>query len=253
MRHLPLRAAILTVALLTLLTAVPTATATGPAARGVDIAPPEVGSCHDLTYDEGWKNADPDPAVDCATDHTSVTVKVVSFDKTPDWNDTAALSSVFETPCRRALLGFFDGKAKALKASAYDLWWFEPTKAQRDAGAKWIRCDVALAAGEHLSPFPTDGDPELGSLPLDDSVARCERSKSHDYFMTACSASHAYRATEILKYPSDAYPGLRRLRTWTYRKCDARLGRSLGRYSIPSRAHWRIGIPYSLCYKTTTS
>lgn len=253
MRHTILRAATLAAALLAVLTTLPAASA-GPAARGtVDITPPEVGSCHDLTYDEAWNFADPDPAVDCTTEHTSVTLKVVTFDKTPDWNDDDALADIYYPPCERALLRLFDGKAKALAASAFDFWWFGPTKAQRDAGAKWVRCDVALAAGARFVPLPTDGDPELGSLPLDDSVARCRRRKSHETFPTACSASHAYRATEILKYPSETYPGVPRIKQWTYRKCDARLGRSFGYYSWPGRVRWRIGIPYSLCYKTTTN
>ncbi|HWJ83018.1 MAG TPA: septum formation family protein [Nocardioides sp.] len=251
LRTVMLVAAVLS-ALLTLL-GVTTNASADPVARGVDITPPAIGTCHDLTYDEAWKPSDTDPAVDCSTSHTTVTVKVVTFAKTPDWSDGDALYRRYDAACHRGILDLFAGKAKALQASAYGLWIFFPTKAQRDAGAKWIRCDAALTAGETLAPLPTDGAPTLDALPLDDGVARCRRSKSSDYFATACSKAHSYRATEILKYPSATYPGLRRMKAWANRKCYARLGRSFGYYEWPTRAHWAVGLRYSLCFKTTTS
>jgi hypothetical protein len=221
--------------------------------RGVDTTPAAVGTCHALTFKEGFHAADPDPAVDCATAHTTVTVKVVALPDSVDWGDAAALSAALDGPCEKAKLKLFDGNARSVQMSAYDIWWFEPTKAQKAAGARWIRCDVALTAGETLRPLPTDGDPQLGQLPLDDRVARCRRGKAANYYPTACDKKHAYRAAVALKHPGAAYPGLHRMVAWTHRRCTAKLGRSFGYYQTPTRVHWKVGERYTICFKKTTS
>jgi hypothetical protein len=157
-----------------LLAAVTTATVLAPATSshaGVDVTPPAVGSCHELTLKEG--PSDPDPAVRCTERHTSVTTRIVRFRNAPDWGNIDRLLARIETPCNKGRLALFDGHAKPLQMSAYVEFFFIPTKAQRDAGAKWVRCDVALAGGRSLRALPTDRDPALGRLPLPDRLARC--------------------------------------------------------------------------------
>jgi hypothetical protein len=246
-----MRAAILVAATLSALLSVPAASASAPAARGVDITPPAAGSCHDLTFDEGMGSSDPDPAVDCAAAHTSITLAVVTFGKAPDWGDSEAIYRRIDGPCSRALATMFAGHIKALQASAYGPWTFYPTKAQRDAGAKWVRCDVALVNGSTMLQLPTDGDPTVGRLPLDDSIARCRRGRSQGAFVTGCAGTHAYRMTDMFKHKGSAYPGYKKLQRWTYRRCHARLGRSLGLYEFPTPGQWSAHLRYSLCLKKT--
>ena len=245
-------AAVLPPALSTLLVAPGSASA--EATRGgVDITPPAVGSCHAMTFDEAMAYADPDPAVDCTTAHTSVTVKVVTFTGQPDWTDGDALYRQYGAPCSRAELALVGGKAKALQMSAYDFWVFFPTKAQRDAGANWVRCDVLLPVGKTLTSLPTDGDPELGAPPLADDLARCKAGKARSYLVTACSGPHAFRATTFLKHRGTAYPGRERLSRWTNRRCWTELGHRFGYYTIPNAQRWRAGLRYSICFTTTKS
>ena len=227
--------------------------ATSPARAGVDTTPPAVGSCHELTWDNADDLADPDPAVPCTDRHTSVTTKVVTFANTPDWTDEDVILAIARRQCTPANLAFFSDNARAYQLSTYSSWFFIPTKAQRDAGASWMRCDVTLYGYYSLKPLPTDGDPELGPLPLDDKIARCRKGKRSAYNVSSCDKPHQFHATHGVKYPSDGYPGDRRLQRWTHRKCDDKLGRSFGYYEWPSRSLWKLGLVYSVCYKTTTS
>ena len=240
-------AAVLAAALSTLLGAPASTASVSP--RGVDITAPAVGSCHALTYAEAQGQADPDPAVACTDAHTSMTTKVITFASTPDWSSDAVFHQV-SAKCERAKIDYF-GDTKTLELSMYFTYFFYPTKAQRDAGANWARCDLALNGKAGLQPLPTDGDPALGSLPLPDKVAKCRQGKAAKYAVVSCDHGHRYRATTALKHPGSAYPGLRKVVSWTVDRCRASLGRSFGYYAAPTHLQWRIGYRYSICYKTT--
>jgi len=228
-------------------------TTPAPARAGeVDITPPAVGSCHDISSGEVADVSDPDPAVDCALRHQSVTVAVVEL-QDPDWSDGDAVWAAAATPCARASLALFENQAKALQMSAYTRLYFFPTKAQRDAGASWVRCDVALLAATYPKPLPTDGDPVLGPLPLADNVARCRGTKGNEYVVVMCKHAHAFRATHAVKYAGDSYPGQHRMIRWTIRRCSDKLGRSFGFYEAAPREKWRAGLRYSICFKKTSN
>lgn len=245
---LRLGAAVLVAALIPL-TAV---TTSSPASAGVDTTPPEVGSCHALSYDQAFDKADPNPAVPCTERHTSVTTKVVMFAEAPDWSDLAALVRVAGRHCTRANLAFFGNNVRAYQLSTYISWFFIPTRAQREAGASWMRCDLTLYGYRSLKPLPTDGDPALGALPLDNKVARCRKGKRNDYDVTSCDRAHQFHATHAVKYPGADYPGDKRMVRWTIRTCSERLGRSFGYWTRATRSGWKHGLRYSVCYKTTT-
>lgn len=239
-------------ALLTLGGVATAASAAGPAARGVDITPPVVDSCHALTYDEAMTEADPDPAVACSDAHTSVTTKVITLDASPDWSSEALMKQV-SVQCERSTIDYFHNATKALQLSTYSGYFFYPTKAQREAGATWARCDVALYGKNNLKPLPTDGRPALDPLPLADGIAKCRMGKAADYSVVSCDHAHRYHATTAVKHPGSTYPGLKRLMKWTDAHCASELGRSFGYYWAPSAFLWRAGLRYSLCYKTSTS
>jgi hypothetical protein len=197
-------------------------------------------------------DSDPDPAVECSAPHTSVTVGVAELEDAPDWHDYGALWQRVNSKCMKGELDLLGEHPKVVQSSAYSMWLFIPSKAQRQAGAKWVRCDIALAKGTSLRPLATDGPPELGSLPLDDDLALCRRGKAQRYLVVACSGAHALRAIPLIRRPG-AYPGDHRMELWTQRHCVAKLGRRLGFYEWPTRTSWRLGERYSTCFKTTTS
>lgn len=231
-------------------------TATAPASAGpeVDITPPAVGSCHDLTIDEAIKWVEPDEPVDCTTRHTTVTHHVIQFEEAPDWEDMQTLSDTVTPACLSAMRPYLGGTQKALEMSAYVYTWYLPTKAQREAGANWVRCDLAVIGRGELRQLPTDGPPTLGDLPLEDDIARCRYRYRGDgeYYVTACALAHAYRAKYAVRFPEGAYPGLRSMRKFALRECADRLPNQGFYWEVPVRIEWRAGWRYAICYKSTS-
>ena len=191
-----------------LATAIPLTTlaAPSPARAGVDTDPPAVGSCHDLTYQEAYRASDPDPAVGCAGRHTTVTVASIELAEAPDdWEDPRTYpDSVWRTCNEQFEIALGDNK-KLIRRSAHSYFWFSPTRVQREEGALWVRCDIALLGGDRLLPLPQQL--RLGGLPLPDGRAKCRQGKSADYAYTACSRPHQFRAKLSIKYPQSSFPG----------------------------------------------
>jgi hypothetical protein len=214
---------------------------------------PAVGSCHALTGKELQKAADPDRAVSCDDPHTSLTVKVITFTTAPDWGNLARLAKRITTPCYRALIGRSGGNAKTLRMSAYSLAWFIPTSAQRDAGAKWVRCDLYLAGGSKLLPLPANDSIALGALPLSDRFAKCRAGKRGGYAVTSCSRGHAFRAKIAIKYPHSSYPGPRAANRFALRKCRARLDGAFYYEAVLSKQSWKAGFRHAICLPRTSA
>lgn len=244
---LRLGAAVLAVVLIPL-----TATTTSPAHAGVDITPPEVGSCHAYTMEQGAGASDTTPVVDCAETHTALTVAVAEFDPATDWNSPAVLNRAVLNQCYPAFFDTLGGNLKVIRRSAYLLYLFIPTKAQRDAGAAWLRCDVALHGGTRLVPL--QDDLALGGLPLPDSVAKCRAGEDGDYALTVCSRAHRYRATHSIRYPHSSWPGAEASQRFALRKCREVFPRSAFYYEyVVSRYYWRVGYRHVVCLKKTSS
>jgi hypothetical protein len=243
-------AAVLAAALSTLFVA-PAVAPADAAPIGRLVADPVAGDCHALTYDESMKGSDPDPTVPCTDAHTSITVKVVQLTN-PDWSDMNEVGRQITAPCRKAWFEELGGVKKA-SLSAYGLFWFVPTKAQRDAGASWVRCDAALYGSKSLLPLPSGTDISLGSLPLSDKLARCRAGKRADYRMLSCSKGHAFHATLALKYPGSSFPGERAAARWALRHCRAHISTAFYYEAVPSKASWKQGYRYAVCLPKTRS
>lgn len=239
---LRLGAAVLLAALVPL-TAV---TAPSPATAGVDTTPPAVGSCHDLTLEEAYAESDPDPAVPCSARHTSATVATVELDEAPaDWGDPASYPRSVWRTCHEAFHVALGNNRKVIRRSAHTLFWFSPTRVQREAGALWVRCDVATLGGDRLVPIPRRL--KLGGLPLPDSRAKCRQGAGADYAYTACSRPHQYRATHSIKYPHSSFPGPRKSKRFALRECRERASAPFFYEFVSSRAAWRDGYRHAVC------
>jgi hypothetical protein len=241
-----LGAAVLLAAALTPLTAV---TASSPAHAGeVDITPPAVGSCHDLTYDEYLAWTEPDAEVDCSARHTSVTIKVKEFSTPPNWNEWPRIVVRMYVPCLESLVAATGGRSAQVQMTAYGLTFYKPTKAQRDAGAAWVRCDAVLHGGtEALAPVPADIQLEGDRPPL--NVRKCRLSERADFALTVCSRRHVYISTWTFRMRGDDYPGERVARRFAYRKCENKLG-SDTRWNyewVASKLNWRAGLRSAVC------
>ncbi|GAA3827265.1 hypothetical protein [Nocardioides panacisoli] len=240
-------AAVLAAALSTLLVAPGSASAE----RGA-VATPVVGDCHTLTVDEGAKFSDPDPTVPCTNRHTSITIEVVQLSN-PDWSAADALWKKLSKPCYLGLIDALGGNTKKIQLSAYTFYWFGPTKAERDAGASWVRCDAVVLGGGKFVPLPAGTDISLGSLPLGNKLAECRAGKRADYQVLSCSRRHAYRATLALNYPGDTYPGKKAALHWALRHCRAHLDGAFYYESVPSKFSWNLGFRYAVCLPETRS
>ena len=243
---LRLGATVLAVALTTLTTAAGSAPAD---ARGtVDTTPPAVGTCHDLTWKEFLAYSEPEAPAPCASSHTSFTVRVTHLDPVANWHDQwPRIVGREYVPCLKDLVDVTGGREAEIQLSSYALTFYRPTKAQRDAGAAWVRCDAALLGGvQALAPVPSDVVIE-GTRPSND-VRRCSLGKRQDFARTVCTRRHRYIATWTFKMRGDHYPGEKAAQRFAYRKCLDKLGRGDWLYSwISSRAYWRAGLRYAVC------
>lgn len=229
----------------------PAVAVTGPASAGpgTDVTPPALGSCFDLTFDEMRAASSDEPPVPCSAPHTTTTFHVVEFAEAPDWNDEDSFESDVYDACNPAWVEVLGGNPKLITRSSYTYHWLMPTPAQRDAGAAWVRCELALLAGGRTAPLPQHV--RLGSLPLSDAVARCREGEGARYRVTVCARPHQYRATYSVRIPGTRWRGEDRIQAFALRQCDERI-RGDFYYQWPSsRYWWRLGFRFVTCLPRT--
>lgn len=212
---------------------------------------PTVGECHDYTYDDMLKASETSDPVDCATvAHTAKISKVTMLPDGVSYSDAVKLGNLYYNRCLPAwedLLGRSDVK-RAL--TAYSASVFIPTKAERNQGARWLRCDVILYRGVGLSDLPYDAAP-LVSNPITDDIARCLKAKT--FYTTTCDAGHAFRATGSFRAPKGPYPSEKKFARIAQNRCPSLVTSSRWRYSWPSKASWKDGYRVMVCYSKTTA
>jgi hypothetical protein len=227
----------------------------GPLATTADAgatAPPEVGECRDITLEQLYKNSNRTNPIDCSESHTARVIKVPTLPDSMNWETPIAKIERFVTkrcnPAWQETLGRTD-KSRAL--TAYSWGWFVPTKEQRDAGARWIRCDLILWGGTRsLVALPTDDVPALGDLPHPDKIAKCLT--RHPY-STNCARRHAWRATGVFTMDADTFPGERRIRRAAVRKCPSRVSTDVFRWTFRGKLVWKLGDHTVVCYSRTSN
>ncbi|MBF4160111.1 septum formation family protein [Nocardioides acrostichi] len=155
---------------------------------------PEVGQCYDSTGATAGKPANPDDTVSCAQDHTLwiLAVHKLPADVSLDPED-GELTKYFYSVCHPATkdaVGHYGDPAYA--KSAYRAYFFVPTQAQQDQGARWISCELGIARGGRKLTTTDKRRPAKVKASMPDSLTLCANSK---YTATACSNKHAYRVT----------------------------------------------------------
>lgn len=170
--------------------------AAGPAEAGDDPSmsgAPAVGSCFDLTEADGAAYSVAKDPVDCAVDHTTkvVAVKVLPGSLTWDSTDEAIGTFVSKT-CNAAFNAAVGGNAVSQFRTQYTWFWFAPSRSQRDAGARWFSCHVAVDGDGGLADV---ADPlERIDSHVSDAIARCTVGRG-PYFGTTCAERHDWRMT----------------------------------------------------------
>lgn len=228
-------------------------TVTSSPATALIPARPEVGSCHALTWDEGLKRSDPDDPVSCNGTFTSRTYLVPNVPLGVDMRDPDQLQRVVDRKCDPAYEEAVSTSIRRRLMASYSAYWFAPTSAEIDAGARWVRCDLALAGGlRKLAPLPVEVRvPALGQPLHPDQEARCWGGKRQQYAVTVCARPHAYRAVGPFQMSGRSYPSDRQFARAASRRCSdfTRTGR--WGYYTPSREAWRAGFKWVQCADVT--
>lgn len=223
-----------------------------PTAADAASSRPAVGDCHSMTWAEYQAATDTDAPISCERAHTSRTVAVKDVTSADFRTDEAVVKAGVRV-CSPSVARAIGGSERNRKLTAYSLTFYQPTKAQLQAGARWIRCDLVLLGGNRLLPLPTDEEPAVGSAPHADSVARCLREFRAGPLVTACSESHHYRAKGTVQVQGPAYPGNDRLYRIAQQRCPGIAGRTW--YATwPGETSWTQGKERHLvCYRAQSS
>lgn len=253
MKKSGMRATALAAALLTMLAApvaAPTASAVG--IEDPMYGAPTVGECKNYTLESGAGDSETSAPVDCATSHTA---KVTSVHLLPGWLSwQSSEDSLFRYTAKTCIVANHEalGRTDKLRAmSAHVDFFFWPTQAERENGARWFRCDVTLAGKGKLLPLPFDTQPLLPAAPLPKSVLACRA--GDNLVLTACSQGHRWRATGAFRMSTDDYPGRQKFMKTATKKCPGLTFTNRWYVFWPSKFAWKLGEHSLVCYSKTTN
>ena len=205
---------------------------------------PKVGQCHQLTPNKVLRISDTKPAVSCSKRHNLQTIAVVTSPTSLAGLSDDELSHQATHACLPAYYRA-SGSVGKLALTAYNMFLFAPTPAQRAAGARWFRCDLVLSQGRTLASLPSHriGKPFTRGR-LGDNVRRCLTAKRSG---TPCSAKHVFRSTRSVVLPDGAYPTTDAFIALGDRRCPQ--GTDL--YTWSYEVEWRYGDRTLVCYDRT--
>jgi len=277
-RLLPLAAPLVTAAVLALAgcsgggsssapspTPSPTARPTSASASPTHAAPapsPREKACYRLSYDAAVAPTSDARPLPCSKPHTAVTFSVGRVDAVVGGHllavDSDHVQQQVAAACPRRLASYVGGSADDLRLSMLRAVWFTPTVEQSDAGQDWFRCDlIALAADGRLAPLAPRMAGVLGTSAGRDRFGLCGTAEpgAADFARVVCSGTHTWRAVRVVHISGSDYPGPGAARAAGQGPCqDA--GRAAASdaldfrwgYQWPTRAQWRDGQHYGLCW-----
>jgi hypothetical protein len=210
---------------------------------------PSVGECHNMSLKGFYKKSDRSRAVPCSREHTTRVVKVLRLPAGVSWDaSNDKLTRIATRKCRPSWEKTLGGTYKSRDLTSYTSGWFMPTAGQRDRGARWFSCHLALWGGDKsLAPLPTDEVPALGSLPHPDNVAVCLTRSAR----TTCKRNHAWRGTGTFTVDQKKFPGDRALRRAAIRRCPSQVSSDRFVWTYRSSILWSMGDHVVVCYSKT--
>ena len=206
---------------------------------------PEVGQCHQLTWRQAGAIADTKKAVPCSSRHNLQTVAVVTSPTSLAGLTDEEHATLGYRLCRTRLAKALGRTATVREQTAYEGFFFAPTQAQIDAGARWIRCDIGLSANTRLSALPEKrlSRPIIGAH-IDDGERRCLTSK---WYVTPCSHRHRYRSVTAFVVRASAYPSTAQQVRGANRRCV----KASDYIVVPDEWSWAHGNHVAVCYTQT--
>lgn len=246
-RILSAAAAVLTLALTVVALAAPS---NARAEYESTLAPrPQVGQCRTTTFDQGGYFTDNRRPVRCSTLHRMRTFAVVDVPRSFNYLNwtSAQIVNLAMSLCSAKFEKAVGGGHARREQTAYTFFFFGPSYADRQRGARWMRCDLVLLANSTLAALPNLTFPVLEGRSITERNRRCLVNTNNDYW-TICSRQHVARANQIFRFPSTAaYPSPSVLKAATDARCPGK------RSTRPSRYSWRHGNRVITCYAVTTS
>ncbi len=238
----------------------PGTTAGSPAERAP--APPRVGQCYALDFDEATAPTSGKPAVSCKKRHTTQTYYVGRLDTVVDGHllavDSRLAQRQISESCPRHLDSYVGGSASARELSRIKPVWFSPTIEQSDKGASWFRCDaVALDRAGTLASLPSRLHHILDRSGGLDEVGLCGTAApgAQGFERVICSRRHAWKALSTISISGDAYPGVEAVRSAGESDCRDQVSRASGspeRFSYgwewPTQEQWQAGQHFGYCW-----
>jgi hypothetical protein len=155
------------------------------------VGAPAVGGCYDLTLKQAGTDSTGEATVDCGSRHTLLVGAVGELPESFDWDDSKSRYEYSHKICDPFWEKYYSISDPHSYLSLLYGVWFTPTKAQRDAGARWISCSIGVAVERSFLPLPKGGPAKMTKKPAA-SIARCADKR---YRVTPCSKKHAWRAT----------------------------------------------------------
>lgn len=207
---------------------------------------PHVGDCHLRTFKQASGAASARGEVPCTDKHTLMTIAVKRLIGPVNWDNKSALYNKIERKCWNALESRLGSSDLVRSQSAYTWFWFRPSNRQRQHGAKWLRCDLALYGENRLMPLAPDV--ALTSAEIPDSIRRCLTTRGT---LTVCARPHGYRSVGAFRI-TGGYPSADRARNLALRKCDRFVTSRGSAWTYPSRGEWAAGYRSMVCYDVTT-
>jgi hypothetical protein len=222
----------------------------GPAQAGPAYQQPAVGECRALTLDELNRSSNNEAPIDCSEPHSSRVIATGRLPRDVGWGASIQqLERIATGICDPAWKAALGSSYRSRAMTAYSWGWFIPTRAQRERGARWIRCDLILYGGARLVPLPTDDEPALGTQPHPDRIAACLARQTFVY--TTCARRHAWRATGTFVIHQEAYPTDRQFRRAALRRCPSLVTTDAFAWRYRGVHRWRLGDHVVGCYSRT--
>lgn len=227
--------------------------------------PPPKGACYRLDYAAATAPTTSAKPVSCRKRHTSVTIKVGRFDAVVDGHllavDAPAIQKQIAAACTQALPRWVGGTPADLRLSRLEVVWFSPTVADNAAGARWFRCDLVAPADQStLARLPKGkGRGLLTNGPGEFALCATGDPAKPDTQFVICSMKHSWRAISATELPKDAKyldkaaggPAAEDCKSTAADRAGDPLDYSWS-FQWPTKAAWRTGERYALCWLPTS-
>lgn len=184
---------------------------------------PEKGECYDVTYAQSAGESIDEEPVLCTERHTIWVTNVILIPGTDPIDPASpALQAQLLTACYDARDTAIGGDLTRFGRSVYQIVYFVPTQAQRDAGARWASCGLVLLKAGGLVSTTRPTPARLASDRVPASLALCVNRK---FQATPCSESHIAKSkVGIALKGADAT--VERAQKIAERTCPRKVGRA---------------------------